>query len=77
MEAARTRLARYDELQGHLAHEKHPPPRNLQKGLSRVLWWPWGGVLFFMSEVPLYLTYMMSLDDGGAGYLPLSTYILR
>ena len=22
--------------------------------VPRVLWWPWGGVLFLMSEVPLY-----------------------
>jgi hypothetical protein len=32
------------EVQGYLAHKKHPPPRTLQQRLSRVLWWSYRGV---------------------------------
>ena len=37
-------------VQGYLAHKKQPPRRTM----SRALWWPWGGAVFLMSEVPLY-----------------------
>ena len=48
--------AREADVQGHLAHEKQPPPRTLQKDHTEhpvvVLR---GGGLFLTSEVPLYL----------------------
>ena len=40
-------------LQGYLAHEKHPPPRTLQKDYLGSYGGPRGGGLFLMSEVPL------------------------
>jgi len=35
--------------------EKRPPLGPYRRPMPRVLWWSYGGGLFLMSEVPLYV----------------------
>ena len=41
---------------GTCEHGNNPPVGPYSTTMSRTLWWSLGGVLFLMSEGPLYLT---------------------
>ena len=51
-------------LKGYLAHKKQPPPESHHRALGIFLLYGPRGVLFLMSEIPLYGVLM---PDGGAG----------
>ena len=50
------------------SEETAPPPGTYSRTMPRVLGWSWGGVLFLMSEVPMYsMSPVLTLAAGPIG----------